>query len=243
VSTRCSAWAYLYTPSREYFWWASVVIPENASATKLSYYEDIGRFTGFIFRYPEIRKEKSPITIVAWKWKYNQAKIMMGTLGKLGINFDDKKSLIEHTWSIATSHINIYWNEEAGVWIKKDSTIVQALKFIEEKIPYSFVVRNEYVTTEWPRIEIVIGDDIRSYFTFAKPIYYLPYLAPTTISWGTNSWAANSIVSWELTPWEKSGNKVSIPTPKNSQEKKENTRTNSTTPQDFVVTPWEWEDF
>jgi hypothetical protein len=64
------------------------------------------------------------------------------------------------------------------IGIPEKSIIVRALKFIEEKIPYSIVLHNEYVTTHGPRIEIIVGNDIDSYFTFAKPAYYLPYITP-----------------------------------------------------------------
>jgi hypothetical protein len=67
IGIRCTAGAYLYTPAREYFSGASVLVPENASATKLSYYDDIRRFTGFVFRFPDIRKERYPISIVSGK--------------------------------------------------------------------------------------------------------------------------------------------------------------------------------
>jgi hypothetical protein len=115
IGIRCTPGAYLYTPAREYFGGASVVVPENASATRLSYYDDIRRFTGFIFRFPDIRKERYPISIIAGKGKTNQAKLIITTLGKLGINFDDKKTLTESTGSISNSHINIYWNNEAEI--------------------------------------------------------------------------------------------------------------------------------
>ena len=239
IGLDCTAWAYLYTPSREYFGGASVLIPENAGATKLSYYEDIRRFTGFIFRFPDIRKEQYPINIIAGKWKSTQAKNIMMTLGKLGVNFDDKKTYHESTGAITTSHINIYWNEEMEVGIPESSTIVQALKFLEEKIPYSTVLRNEYVTTEWPRIEIVIGNDISSYFTFAKPAYYLPYLAPASTG-SEQSWTSNPSpsVSWE-------------PTNKNTQTVKPKATwtpepTTKPKPLDIsvpLINPWEWEEF
>lgn len=178
IGIKCTAGAYLYTPAREYFGGASVVVPENASATKLSYYDDIRRFTGFVFRFPDIRKERAPISIIAAKGKASHAKLIISTLGKLGITFDDKKTLTESTGSIENSHINIYWNDEAEIGTPLSSPIIQALKFLEEKIPYSTVIRNEYITTDGPRIEIVVGNDIGSYFTFAKPAYYLPYIAP-----------------------------------------------------------------
>lgn len=240
IGNTCSAWAYLYTPSREYFGWSSVLIPENASATKLSYYEDIRRFTGFVFRYPDIRKEKYPISIIAGKGKTQQARDIMMSIEKLGLNFDDKKTLTESTGSITTSHINIYWNEEMQVGIDKDAIIVQALKYLEEKIPYSTVIHNEYITTDGPRIEIVIGNDIGSYFTFAKPAYYLPYLPPSATGSNDETRADDTIVS---------GEKI---TPKTTTTKKPKTITDSVSTVNtpipdlkppISVNPWEWEEF
>lgn len=234
IGLKCTAWAYLYTPSREYFGWASVLIPENAGTTKLSHYDDIRRFTGFIFRFPDIRKERYPVNIIAGKWKSTQAKNIMMTLGKLGVNFDDKKTYYESTGSITTSHINIYWNEEMEIGTPESATIVQALKFLEEKIPYSMVLRNEYITTEWPRIEIVIGDDISSYFSFARPAYYLPYLAPTA----TGSTGSVS-VSWAIVSGERNS---STPSAKPIQKTTPTTEI-PVIQNDILITPGEWEDF
>ncbi len=245
IGSECLPGAYLYTPSREYFGGASVVIPENASATKLSYYDDIRRFTAFIYRFPNIRSERAPISIIAGKWKSSQAKLIMATLSKMWIVYDEKQTLRESTGAITTSHINIYWNNEMEVWIKEDSTIVQALKFIEEKIPYSIVSRNEYVTTDGPRIEIVVGNDISSYFTFARPAYYLPYIAPTASG---STGATTETLSWEKKPNTKPNTKPTTQT--------NTTPTDTPSPQtesswpitpiiDTVpeIVPGEWENF
>lgn len=235
IGMECSAGAYLYTPSREYFGGASVLIPENASATKLSYYEDIRRFSGFIFHFPDIRKEKYPISVIAGKGKTTQAKNIITTLQKLGINFDNKKLLTESTGSITTSHINIYRNEEADIGFSEDDTIVKALKFLEEKIPYSTVMRNEYITTDGPRIEIVIGNDIASYFTFSKPAYYLPYIAPTPTETSTASTLSPSVSgeSTPVTPWKQS-------TPKQTTTPKKESQISAP---ELNIAPGEWETF
>lgn len=243
----CTPWAYLYTPAREYFGGASVVIPENASATRLSYYESIKRFTAFIYRYPNIRNERAPISIIVGKGKSGQAKLLVSTLSKMGINFDGKETIKELTGAVNTSHINIYWNTDAKVGISEDSTIVQALKFIEEKIPYSLVEKNEYITTDGPRIEIIIGNDSNSYFTFAKPAYYLPYISgeASNIEWtgsGVNiSKTGASVISWETT----------LRKPQNKQQKpiQDNTISPKTEKQPIIkdavieISPGEWENF
>ena len=64
---KCSAGAYLYSPAREYFGGAAAIIPENASATRLSYYDDIRRFVEFVFLFPNLKNEKIPLVFVTKK--------------------------------------------------------------------------------------------------------------------------------------------------------------------------------
>lgn len=243
VGNRCEPGAFLYTPAREYFGGASTVIPENATASRLSFYDNIRRYSGFIFRFPEIRKEIAPVSIIVPKGKTNQAKVLAANLEKLGFNFDNKKAIVESTGSITQSHINIYWNEEVKTGIDPTGIVVSALKFVEETLPYSIVTRNEYVTTDGPRIEIVLGTDASSYFTFAKPAYYLPYVPSTGsgdaagsgTSQGTKS--GGIVVSGE----SKKSSNTSTPPAKNTSISPTPIREN---PVDApAIQPGQWEEF
>lgn len=62
--SKCTPGSFLYAPSRELFGGASVIIPENATSTRLSYYDDIKKFAGLLFRYPMIRTAEKNIVIV-----------------------------------------------------------------------------------------------------------------------------------------------------------------------------------
>ncbi len=99
---------------------------------------------------------------------------------------DTQTALVETTGSITTSHVNIYWNAEANAGFSPDHLFVKILKDLEDRIPYIMVTHNEYVNTNGPRIEIVLGDDSKSYFTFAKPAFYLPYIVPTSTGGSTS---------------------------------------------------------
>jgi hypothetical protein len=77
-------------------------------------------------------------------------------LGKMGINFDTTNIFFESTGATLQTHINIYWNKDLRVGIDPESLGVEALKKLEEKIPYTLVERNEFVTTSGPKIEIVL---------------------------------------------------------------------------------------
>ena len=106
---------------------------------------------------------------------------------KIGINYDTNHVFITSTGSVEQSHINIYWNDAYKIGISPDSDIIQALKSLDERIPVHIVTNNEYVTTNGPKIEIVLGDDFKNYFIFSKPVEYLPkietqHLTGTVIS-------------------------------------------------------------
>ena len=92
------------------------------------------------------------------------------------------------------------------------------------RIPINIVTSNEYVTSDWPKIEIVLWEDCKNYFIFAKPEEYLPKIEMPSLSWNTTS-------------WEKKIEK----NPGSTQNKP--TNKNTTTPESspYKVTPGEWE--
>jgi hypothetical protein len=93
---------------------------------------------------------------------------------KIGINYDSTHVLKASTGSIEKSHINIYWNDEYKIGINPESDIITALRTLDIRIPVNIVKSNEYVTNDGPKIELVLGSDYKSYFTFADPVSYLP---------------------------------------------------------------------
>jgi hypothetical protein len=114
------------------------------------------------------------------------AKNLLMEMRKIGINYDSNRVLLTATGTIAQSHINIYYNENYGIGIHPDSDIVTALKTLDIRIPVNIVTSNEYITTDGPKIEIVLGTDHKSYFEFAKPAEYLPKIENTSHT-GTTS--------------------------------------------------------
>lgn len=225
--TNCSAGAYLYTPSREYFGWASAVIPEGASISKLSTYTDIIRFTNLIFLFPELKSERYPINIITSKSNEKKAKRLYTELQKLWIQFEGRNTILL-TWSIDNSHITIYRNEEADIGFKEDASIIKALKFLDETIPYSFTNHNEYITDSGPRIEIILGKDIDSYFTFAKTPYYLPEIESSTGKENSTNSSEIKIIKTKPGP---------LSTGKNQG------KAGGGNPSEYIVQPGQWEDF
>ena len=157
--------------------------------------------------------------------------------------FDTNNVIVESTWSISASHINIYWNKELKIWTDPASSSIKALKKIEEKIPYTIVQRNEYVNNAWPKIEVVLWDDKNSYFQFAKPAYYLPYIE--TKSNTGSSWA--SLPSSQTTSGEGKSKQKSWSTGTSTKTQPKpvpSSPANMTNPEDsYKVRAGEWENF
>lgn len=143
---------------------------------------------------------------------------------KIGINFNTNTVLKAATGEILQSHINIYWNEEYSIGIDPTSEIVAALKLLDMRIPVNIVTSNEYITTDGPKIEIVLGADYKDFFTFSKPVEYLPKIEMPIASWTTVSWEKKT----EKNQWT-SVNKINTP---------QSTNTNSP----YKVAPGEWEE-
>jgi hypothetical protein len=107
------------------------------------------------------------------------------------------------------------------------------------------VERNEFVTTSGPKIEIVLWDDRNSYFQFAKPAYYLPYLESKENSGATSSGTKNQsggTTSWEVKTTPKSQVLQKVPpTTKSPWVITSSPKKVETSP--YQVQPGEWENF
>ena len=215
--TKCAPGAYLYSPSRDLFGGNAVVIPENAQANKLSFYTDIRRFVDTTFRFPLLRLSPRNIVLISDpSMRRRTQEIGMG-LAKLWFPISFEKSLIVATGSIEKSHVNIYWNADMSVGIDPSSQPIEALKYLEESLPYILVDRNEYANTSWPKIEIIIGKDGDTYLKELKSVYYIPAPPKNITSWEANpqppngekkiwSWVktlTNQKKPWQIVSWEK----------------------------------------
>jgi LCP family protein required for cell wall assembly len=181
--TKCQPGAYLYAPSRDLFSGNAVMIPENALAHRLSYYTDIRRFVDLTFRFPTLRNNPRSVVLVHDPSMKRRAQEIGLWLAKLGFPISWEKSITTSTGTIEKSHINIYWHEELGVGIDPKGVLISASKYIEDSIPYSIVTHNEYITSLWPKVEIVIGKDGDGYFRDIRAPYYLPVFSKTATGW------------------------------------------------------------
>lgn len=230
VYNSCVVGAYLYNPSMEYFGWSWSLIPEWARVNHLSYYDKIHQFINFVFEFPGINTIEQPIVVIYNTPAYSYASNLLMEMKKIGINFNSNHILNVATGSIAYTHINVYWNSEFNIGINPESDIIKAIKLLDMRIPINIVSSNEYIKTSGPKIEIVLGSDYKNYFTFSKPVEYLPKIETPV---PTNKNMSGSIVSWE-------NNEKIIPKkifPKWSK----NTNTTNTGTAPYKITPGEWE--
>ena len=231
----CKSGSYLYNPSRDLFWWASVLLPENARSNKLSYYDDIRRFVDVSFRFPDLSDAERSLVIVSTRANMKKAQSIGIGLAKLGINVSREYSTIISTGTITQSHINIYWHPDLNIGINPESAVIKALKHIEESIPYVIVARNEYINDDGPRIEIVLWDDMNSYFSFVTPSYYLP-TTPTSVTSGEVRSISGELHSW-------TGKQKVVPTKKVKIPNSTTASPGVTSVLSNTIQPGEWEHF
>jgi len=67
-SISCSTWWFLYVPLREYFGWASVLLPNTWLAASPSSYDEISKFSSFIFDSPSMYAPEKEIIIYNASW-------------------------------------------------------------------------------------------------------------------------------------------------------------------------------
>lgn len=149
-SDTCQKWWFLYTPSREYFWWMSVLLAEGTNIESLNNYNSLQRYTKLVFNYPDFFKEKYKINIfnslkinhLAWKISNNIVRYWF---------YIPQRNSIWNTKEIYKNSI-IYYNN-----INKNSTTLKVLKIFfkwelkETKFPI--------YSKDNANIEIIIWED------------------------------------------------------------------------------------
>ncbi len=86
----CHPGGLLYTPDRELFWGASVLLPKKATGSNIAIYDRIQLFTSIIVQYPKLLSE-FPITIVNASGKTNLALSVSLQLRSIGFPVDEKQ--------------------------------------------------------------------------------------------------------------------------------------------------------
>ena len=166
----CQMGAYLYSPNRDFFWWASVLLVEWIQwGKKEEKYNNTQRLTSLGFNYPWYLLDKNEITIIngtKQEWIGNLAGI---ALKKLGFTLSRKKPLISYTgWILEKTRIHVYWDEETSIGINPISDTYKALELLVGKDFITHSWWNLYVTDDGPKIEIILGKDYKDMLPFIR---------------------------------------------------------------------------
>jgi len=156
----CWVWGFLYLPNRDLFWWASVVLPDEATASNISKYDNIQKFANLIFNMSEIFQEKYEINIVNTtkiSWLANKIAIMFK---KYWFNIPEKNSIVSTKDRLTKSSINYIWDKTNKTWVNPQSKTLEALWqfiFSEQKQ----INKPIYSKNPWTKVEIILGEDYK----------------------------------------------------------------------------------
>lgn len=153
----CQRWWFLYTPPRTDFAWASVVIPNTATSSKVSDYSDILRFTNVIFNYPQIFAQNDTINIFNSTKVSGLATLWGNFLTKYWFAIPEKDSVWNTSWVKYDKSIIFYNN------LAEDSKTLEALKLFYLQTEFKKVEKPMYSTDPSTKIEIIIWKDYKSY--------------------------------------------------------------------------------
>lgn len=149
-SSSCAKWGFLYTPNRDLFWWASVLLAEWTTGSNLSDYESIQKFSNIVFNFPWVYDENYEINIFNSLKKGSLAWPLADNMVKYWFNIPKRNSI----WNTKDYYDKsvIYYNN-----ISANSDTIKALKSFFEW---------EIIKTDLPKysetgakIEIVIWED------------------------------------------------------------------------------------
>lgn len=118
--SRMTPWCFLYVPSRDAFWWMSVLLPDWASYSSISYYDEMKTFVTFILTHREFLSEWASVEVVNsidkavlnsnWLWRTSLATSLWAKMARYWLNVTNVANWewdpIEHSYIT----INMVWD-------------------------------------------------------------------------------------------------------------------------------------
>ncbi len=156
-SSTCTKWWLLYIPNREYFWWASVLLPYWTDVNNLNNYDIVHKYTNLIFNNSDLYQENYRINIFN-SLKINfLASLVADDIKKYWLNVPELNSI----WNTKIEYENsiIYYNN-----ILDDSKTIQALKDFFPDIKLEKKEWAIYAKELDINIEIIIWKDYKEVF-------------------------------------------------------------------------------
>lgn len=164
---RSTAWWFLYTPSLEAFGWMSVILPNGASSSKVSYYDYIKNFVFYVVHNQEYLIENPKIWVFNWVDPAYAKKIarknmewvaskMAVKLKKYAFNVTDVQNS-ERFSSGTIVYIRNTWDrqetiETIGSFINISEVIALWSWFLDTWVDMKLIIWSEYVDqTLWKK--------------------------------------------------------------------------------------------
>jgi LCP family protein required for cell wall assembly len=163
---RSQKWSFLYTPQRELFWWASVLLPMGASAWALNHYDTIHQYTDFLSHNQRFSLENATIGVDNWitkemlqeYWLQN-VKIawrLANKMKRFWLNIVESSNEEPHDFS------TIVVNTES----EKEEWFEWTIQAIKNFVPIDVVKYNTWtikviVDDYWNSVEVFTGVDVQ----------------------------------------------------------------------------------
>ncbi|MFB0964295.1 MAG: LCP family protein [Patescibacteria group bacterium] len=159
----CDRGGFLYTPARDLFGGASVLLPDGAGPSDLSEYRDIQRFANLVFNYPDMFLESTEINVVNSTKQSGIANKVALFLKKFGFNVPDKESIGSTKDPYPKTTVLYPWDAQSKTGIDPESATLRALALFvfSDAEP---VAANKYAKTPGAKVEIVLGPDQSLFF-------------------------------------------------------------------------------
>lgn len=156
----CQRGGFLYTPVRDLFGGASVLLPDGATPTRLNSYASTSKFANIVFNYPEMFLEQPEISIINSTKAPGIANKIALYLKKFGFNVPDKDSIGSTKDPYDKTQVFGTWDEQNKIGVPPTSKTLEALSLFLFA-PQQSVPANKYSKTPSPKIEIVLGKDYK----------------------------------------------------------------------------------
>ncbi len=159
----CKKWWFLYTPERNLYWGASVLLINGSGMWKMNNYKKVKKYMDLVFNNSDIFKENINISIynstktplLAWNTAFELRRYWFNIP-----NWDNTIGTIK--WKILKKSLINYRKE-----IKNTKTI-KYLKNIFKDIDFVEVEELEYTSNDKSEIEIIISNDYLKIFKNLK---------------------------------------------------------------------------
>lgn len=156
----CQRGGFLYTPLRDLFGGASILLPDGATPAHIDSYAETSKFSNIVFNYPEMFLENQEITIINSTKASGIANRVALYLKKFGFNIPDKDSIGSTKDPYDKTQVFATWDMNNKLGIPPTSKTLEALSLFLFA-PQQTVPTNKYSKTPSPKIEVVLGKDYK----------------------------------------------------------------------------------